>query len=208
MDEMEILLRSRSLQDEVGNATPSAAPSGQETVSESDDAQIIRETLRVYGSIYLVMFFTFCYVRRRFNKHFNIRTWVPELESDLAKSCVYSGWFDWTWKVMQVNDTLLLQNIGMDGLCFIRCLRLGAKLSFGGVLNSVWLIPLFLTAENEDGNVIITDKFAKISVANIGSGSPRMAGVVVAAYIMLFYALRLISRELDWYAEFRHKYLS
>lgn len=196
----------RSLEQSI-NATPSAAPTASETISESNDALIIRETLRVYGSLYLIFFLAFCYLRRKFPKYYNIRSWVPEMECELAHA-EYPGWFSWAWRVMYVNDTQLLQNIGMDGLCFIRSLRLGAKLSFSGVINSVWLIPLFLTADEDDAQVTVVDKFAKISVANVPAGSPRMAGVVVAAYFTLFYALHLLSKELDWYAEFRHKYLS
>jgi hypothetical protein len=199
----------RFLEGSVNTATPSAAPTPSETVSESNDALIIRETLRVYGSLYLIFFLVFCYLRRnpKTAKYYNIRSWVPGMQCELAL-VDYPGWFSWSWRVMYINDTQLLQNIGMDGLCFIRCLRLGAKLSFSGVINSVWLIPLFLTADEEDPQVTVVDKFAKISVANVPAGSPRMAGVVVAAYFTLFYALHLISKELDWYAEFRHKFLS
>lgn len=191
------LYSTRSLQEST-NTTPSAAPTTSETVSQSNDALIIRDTLRVYGSVYLLFFVVFCYVRRKFPKYYNVRSWVPEMQCELAQSMEYPGWFSWAWRVMYVNDTLLLQNCGMDGLCFIRCLRLGAKLSFSGVLNSAWLIPLFFTADNEGAQVTVTDKFAKISVANLPAGSPRIAGVVVAAYITLFYALHLLSKELDW----------
>lgn len=191
-----------------GSGAPSEAPTSSQTISSSNDTLVIRETLRVYGSLYLVFFLTFCYARKRFPKQYNLRSWVPGMECELAKTSDYPGWFSWVFRVMRVNDNQLLQTIGMDGLCFIRCLRLGAKLSFGGVVNSVWLIPLFLTAESESAAVQVTDKFAKISVANLSSGSPRMAGVVIAAYIILFYTLHLITKELDWYAEFRHKYLS
>jgi hypothetical protein len=186
---------------------PTISPTIELVVSTNNDAQIIRDTLRVYGSLYLVFFLTFCIVRKRYPKLYNIRSWVPEMKSELAATQNY-GFISWAWQVFRVDDDELLKNIGMDGLCFLRCLRLGAKLSFVGVLNSIWLIPMFLTAEDSPATEYLTDNFALMSVANLPPGSPRFAGVVVAAYVILFFTLYLINKEYSWFIEYRHKFMS
>jgi hypothetical protein len=111
-------------------------------------------------------------------------------------------------EIFQVDDDTLLMNIGMDALCFLRALRLGAKLSFCGMFNSLWLIPMFWTAEDSPETEYLTDPFSLMSVANLPSGDPRFAGVVLGAYIILFCCLHLVTKEFNWYIIYRHKFLS
>jgi hypothetical protein len=129
------------------------------------------------------------------------------MKSELAITQSY-GFFSWAWKVFEVDDDTLLTNIGMDGLCFIRALRLGAKLSFCGMLNSLWLIPMFWTAVDSPETDYLTDPFSLMSVANLPSGSPRFAGVVLGAYVILFCCLHLVTKEFNWFIIYRHKFLS
>ena len=188
------------------NAATQKLEENADLLVSSNDSEIIRQTLRVYGSLFLAFFIIFCYLRRKFPKLYNIRSWVPELKSRLAITQSY-GFFSWSWQVFKVNDDDLLQFCGMDATCFLRCLRLGAKLSAVGCFNAIWLIPLFYTAGglvelNEE------DRFVLMSVANLHSGSVRFAGVVVAAYIIVLTSLYLLSKEYNWYITYRHKFLS
>lgn len=86
------------------NVTDSEAPTTSPTsesgaLVQSNDAEIIRDTLRVYGSIYLGCFLMFCVVRRRYPKLYNLRSWVPEMKSDLTITTTQSyGFFSWAWK--------------------------------------------------------------------------------------------------------------
>ena len=173
----------------------------------STDSTIIRNTLRVYGTVYLACFLAFCFLRQRFNKYYNIRSWVPEMKCNLAVTQTY-GFFSWCWKVFYVSDDELLDQIGMDSLCFVRCLRLGTKLSFFGVLQSIWLLPLYYTAPQSAQTSYLQDVFVLLSVANLPGASGRFTGTVLAAYLICFYSLYLISKEYDWFIEYRHKYLS
>lgn len=193
-------------------SVPSFAPSSAPTLTTtgnnlttSNDSEIIRGTLRIYGSIYLAIFLLFCVVRQKYPKLYNLRGWVPEMKSSLAETQTY-GFFNWAWRVFQVNDDELVANCGMDAICFLRCLRLGAKLSAIGCLNAIWLIPVYFTAHGLSSTD--EDKFVLISVANLQPGSPRFAAVVVAAYITVGSTLYLLSHEYDWYTKLRHKYLS
>jgi hypothetical protein len=163
----------------LSNDLSDLAESSTHLLGSSNDSQIIRQTLRLYGCIYLAIFLGFCYVRQKFPNLFNIRAWVDygDLKCELAQTQTY-GFFSWTWKVFQVNDDQLLHNCGMDALCFLRCLRLGTKLSLVGCFNAIWLIPTFYTA---NGSISIeSDKFVLMSVANLTPSSPRFAAVVVS----------------------------
>eukprot|EP00934_Nitzschia_sp_Nitz4_P002704 Nitzschia sp. Nitz4//scaffold3_size479765//335905//339282//NITZ4_000140-RA/size479765-augustus-gene-1.577-mRNA-1//1//CDS//3329550878//2694//frame0 len=173
----------------------------------SNDAQIMRHTFRVYGSIYLVFFVMFCFLRKYFPKLYNVRGWVPELKCRLAVQKKY-GFVDWAWKVFEVTDDELLHNCGMDALCFLRCLRLGTKLSLVGAMNAVWLIPVYLTAEESRETSRLSDPFVLMSLANLPIRSPRFVAPVVAIYIIVLSSIYLISKEYDWYIEYRHKHLA
>jgi hypothetical protein len=77
-----------------------------------------------------------------------------------------------------------------------------------GTINSVWLVPLYRTAESSPETDLLTDPFVLMSVANVPNESLRFIGTVIAAYITILTSLYLLMIEFDWYAEYRHKYLS
>lgn len=194
----------------ISTDVPASAPSAEgDDLVTSNDTAIIRETLRIYGSFYVLFFFLFCYLRSspRFARYFNIRSWVHDLKCDLAITQDY-GFFSWAWKVFYVSDDDLLKQCGMDALCFLRCLRLGGKLCFFGALNSIYLIPLYLTAEDSPETEYLQDLFVLMSIANLPASSTRFAGAVLASYISFFYTIRLITKEYDFFIEYRHKFLS
>ena len=172
----------------------------------SNDADIIRESFRVYGSIYLVSFVIYCFLRRRFPKLFNIRSWVPEHECDLAKN--EYGFLSWFWKVFQVEDDDIMEQCGLDALCFIRALRFGRRLSYIGCFVAMWLIPLYRTARECPETSYLSDPFVQISVTNLCSFSPRFIGTVLAAYIVFGYTMILLFEEFRWFTSYRHKFLS
>jgi hypothetical protein len=47
-----------------------------------------------------------------------------------------------------------------------------------------------------------------MSIANVPNNSPRFIGTVIAIYITILLSMYLISKEYEWYIEYRHKYLS
>jgi hypothetical protein len=172
----------------------------------SNDSSIIRETLRVYGSLYLCSFFLYCILRKYYTRLFNIRSWVPELECELAKR--EYGFFNWFWKVFDVTDEELFKDCGMDAMCFLRALRMGRKLSLCGCFNAIWLIPLYITATESSETEYLTDIWVEMSVSNLPSSSERFLATVLASYIVFFYAMYLLFHEFKWYTKWRHKFLS
>ena len=51
---------------------PSGAPTAVQA-TRGNDAEVLRNTLRVYGGIFVVIIFVFCYVRRKYPRVYNIR---------------------------------------------------------------------------------------------------------------------------------------
>jgi hypothetical protein len=194
------------------SSAPSHPPTSAQTIAQpslitSTDSTIIRETLRVYGGLYIVFFLLFCILRRRYPKLYNVRSWAPEIRSRLAITQEY-GFFSWAWRVFYVSDDEFMNSCGLDALCFVRALRLGEKLCLVGMANALFLIPLYWTAEESEETAYLQDPFIKMSIANLPNSSTRFAGPVLAAYIVIFCSMHLISKEYDWFIEYRHKYLS
>lgn len=173
-------VRSNLTSGELADLARSLEESSVLFVSTKNDSEIIRHTLRLYGTIFVAIVIIFSFLRRRFPALYNIRAWVPELQCELAQTETY-GFFSWAWRTFRINDDQLLTNCGMDTLCFLRCLRLGTKLSLVGCFNAIWLIPTFYTANGLE-DIGEEDRFVLMSAANLRPASPRFAAVVVSTH--------------------------
>jgi len=193
---------------------PSAAPSMVPTAVpdgkiSSTDSTVLRQTVQVYGTLYLVMTVLFCVFRKLYPKWYNIRSWVTDLKCDIAQTCLEEfGWISWFWKVFEIDEDDILAQCGMDALCLIRVLRIGRKLAIVGCVHALWLIPVYATAETSPETEYLTDRLVLISTANLPSESPRFLATVICAYIIFGYAMWLIREELQWYTAKRHMFLS
>jgi Late exocytosis, associated with Golgi transport/Calcium-dependent channel, 7TM region, putative phosphate/Cytosolic domain of 10TM putative phosphate transporter len=185
--------------------SPTYSSSGVAPTTSADTALLVR-TIQVYGTTYVVFMALFCLLRIRRNKLYNIRSWVPRLESKIMQSNY--GLISWMWKVFHVDEDRILESCGMDALCFIRVLRLGRKLALVGCFHACWLIPVYATAEDSQETAYLTDKLAQISTAHVPTGSKRFLATILCAYSVFGYAMWLISRELEWYTTLRHTFLS
>jgi hypothetical protein len=92
-----------------------SSSSGNSNSNSNNDSTILRQTFRLYGSIYLCSFVVFCWLRNsaRFGRYFTLRSWVPALKSPLADPSRYRYYVDWMWKVFAVDDDDLLEHCGM-----------------------------------------------------------------------------------------------
>ena len=183
------------------------APPSNSTLLPSNNSDIIRSTLRFWGSLYLAAAFVFCFLRRFKPKLFNVRSWVKEIECDTAKNAEY-GWVNWLWKVFYVDDDELMESCGMDTSCFLRALRFGRRLSYIGCINAFWLLPLYVTAPHSAETSYITDPLVVASLSHLPMGSKRFLGTVIAAYITFAFSMFLIVNEFQWFAKYRHKFLA
>ena len=188
----------------------SSAPSNfptREGLIESTDSKVLVATIQVYGSLYLAFTVLFCVLRKMYPRFYNIRSWVKGLQCDIAKHSNY-GWISWLWQVFDEDEDEILQQCGMDALCFIRMLRIGRKLSIVGCFNAVWLIPVYATAEESSETAYLEDRLVLISTANLPSESPRFLATIICAYTIFGYAMWLIIQELEWYTQKRHSFMS
>ena len=171
-----------------------------------NDSVIIRTTLQTYGSIYLGLVVIFCLLRNRFPRIYNVRSWAPDIQTDLANT--FFGSVSWCWRVWFVGDDDFREQCGMDALSFVRILRFGLRLSLVGAFNSIWLLPVYGTSPIVKANKHITDPLAKLTVGYVPSGSPRFIATVLATYIHFGAMMYLLLKEFEWFTENRHKYLT
>ena len=106
---------------------------------DPDDTNALRNTLRLYGSIFVVLFLLFCYLRQKYPSVYQVRgVYDKEYKTHLADD--KHGFFSWVWKIFTVDDDTLLEEIGMDGLCLTRVYDYGWKVSLIGCWNAIWLL--------------------------------------------------------------------
>ena len=184
------------------NATGNGADDG---LDSPDDSDVLRSTLRVYGSIFLFVFSLFCHLRRRFPRTYCVRGWASHVKIDLAND--QHGIINWVWRVWRVSNDDIRDECGLDALCYLRALKFGFRLACVGMFNSIWLLPVYSTADQSSDTMHITDRIAKISVGNIPSGSTRFLGTVVAAYIFFGFTMYFIILEFRWFTKHRHHFL-
>lgn len=170
------------------------------------DAEVIKDTFRVYGSAFGLMLFAFCVVRKLKPRLFNVRRWAPKIRCELAQHDF--GFLSWIWRVYGPTDDEILEQCGMDALCFLRVIRFGFKVSCVGIVNSIWLLPMYATAELSYETENVQDPVEEMTTSHLPSMSPRFVGTVVAAYIVFLYTMNLLLREFDWYTKYRHAFLS
>lgn len=183
---------SRVLQD--SNAT------AEEEEEEFDDSAVLRNTFLVYGSVLVVVFLLFCHLRLKYKNVYNLRSYVPDLKSPLAEDSY--GFFSWFYHMFYVHSDEFLVHCGLDALCYVRILQMGYKICLVGVFSSLFLFPIYSTADGEASNKVV-----ELTTAHLPATSKRFIATVVAAYIVFGYTLYLILQELTWFREQRYKFL-
>ena len=157
---------------------------------ELSDSKVLRATFVVYGSVLLAVFVLFCYVRRKFPRPYNLRTWIEDRKTPIATN--QHGFFSWMWQLNAVTEDEILSECGLDALCFLRLLRMGYHIALVSCVNALWLMPLYATAETDAVTATITDCIVKMTIAHVPEGSPRCIGTVLAAYVLFGYIMHLI----------------
>jgi hypothetical protein len=178
----------------------------EEEFVEGTDSVVLKNTLRIYGTLFVVILFIFCFLRRRYPEVYNLRAWVEEIKTPLAEN--QHGTFSWMWRLFFVSDSEILDECGLDALCYTRVLEFGLKLSLFGVFNALWLIPVYKTAKGSDETDYITDSIQSLSIANVPSASNRLFGTVLAAYLIFGYTMYNILKEFEWFILQRRTFLS
>ena len=199
---------SRWLEDETDN-NDNTTLSDEDSCAElagSRDSRDLRNTMRLYGTLFLLILIVFCYVRRKYPKVYNLRNWLPGLQTPLAQDT--RGTMEWMWKMFGIADIVMMDECGMDAVCYARVLEFGMKLAVVGIFNSLWLIPVYATAETSALTKCIDDWVVAISISHVPSGSKRFIAAVLAAYVIFGFAMYAILQEFVWFTRYRHLFLS
>lgn len=177
---------------------------GDDSVTETgaNEGSAIVDTLRVFGSIFLVLFCLFLCLRRKYPRYFNVRSWSPKIRCELASD--QHGFIKWMWELYFTKDEIILEQCGMDALCFLRSLWFGVKLSLMGIVNAMYLMPIYATSNGAED---APSRLAAVSTSYVPPESNRFYATVVASYILFLYAMFLILKEFKWYTKYRHKFL-
>jgi hypothetical protein len=91
----------------------------------ANEGSVLASSLKVYGSIFLVLFTLFLCLRRKYARYFNVRSWSPKIRCELADDP--HGLIRWVWELYFVKDEDILEQCGMDALCFLRSIYFGVK---------------------------------------------------------------------------------
>ena len=165
-----------------------------------DNAEVFRNTLIIYGIIFVVVILVFSVVRQKFSAY-NTRSWVDGIQTHLAEN--KHGFMSWAWKVFDVSEESFLNECGMDALCFLRIIRMGYKLSVVAIFNSLFLTPTYYMAPASSDTSTVTDWLAKISIANVPAQSSFLIATVVACYIFFLYTIYLILEGMPFALQLR-----
>jgi hypothetical protein len=194
-DDIEFIV-SRLLQNSSDSNQTSTTPTTNTT-------QVLKSSLRVYGSIFLCGFVVYCFLRKRIPRTYAVRQWVPEHKTPLARD--QFGYINWMWKVFSFSQVDLLETISLDALCFLRVLNTGFRLACVGAFNSIWLFPVYTTARTEPDSQ--NDPVEGSTINILPLGSPRFAATVLAAYIFFGYTMYSILKDFRWFIALRHDWL-
>lgn len=179
-----------------------------EAAEKSTTLEVIRLTLKIYGSFFGVAFCIYTVVRPKFPLAYNFCNSVKEYNTNLARN--HYGHLKWLWKNLQHSDDEIFDNCGLTALVLIRFLRMGIKVAAVGIFNSIYLIPVNLYGCDDelDECKSISDNIEKIGLGHTRQGSLSLLATTVAAYIMFGSAMYFIYYEFEWFTAARHKFLT
>jgi len=182
------------------------------TTTITSETDVLKNTLSTYGSPFLLILLLFCWARQRYPRVYNLRNgWVKDRQTDLADNRY--GFFSWMWQLYVISDEKMMDECGMDSVCFVRICTMGFKLCLVGMLCGCFLMPIYATAPPyhvgpTKHNVTTTDMIVEWTTAHLPPGSPRLISTALAAYIFFGFAMWLILTELeDWFIPMRHRFL-
>lgn len=84
----------------------------------------------------------------------------------------------------------LLDECGMDSLCYLRLIYMGYRICGICVFNAIWLMPIYKYSNSDNGGNV--DPVVEVTVSNVPTGSPFLVATVVAAYVLFGFIMRLI----------------
>lgn len=81
---------------------------------------------------------------------------------------------------------------------------MGFRLACLGAFNSIWLFPVYATANNDGPAEDLVDQ---VAINNLPDGSKRFIATVVGSYVFFGYTMYTILKEFRWFITQRHVWL-
>lgn len=117
-------------------------PNSTDGGSAQTQGQYVKDSLALYGPIFIGLLLGFSVVRPHWRLFFSPRDGsIPKIACELGKRKIRR--FGWVVNAWKVSDQELLDQAGLDATALVRLLRLGIKVSAVGALQSIYLLPLY-----------------------------------------------------------------
>lgn len=172
-----------------------------------DDGRVLLNTLILYGTIFIILWPLFCWLRLKYPRVYNVRNWAKDIKCKLARN-QYSMW-SWMFEVYEVPEKQIMDQCGFDSLCLVRILQWAVKVSAIGALNALWLIPTYGASKPSEDTAYIEDYIASITVSHVPPGSAKLIATTIASYIFFGGALYLLYDEFEkWFPAMRFRFLA
>jgi hypothetical protein len=173
------------------------------TAATSSQTELIKNTCKLYLSIFAALFIVFLLVRHRYPRVYNFKESFPAFHTPVADD--FFGGFSWMYKVFTVSYDDIREQCGMDAMTTIRVLESGVKLSLVGIFNSFFLFPIYSSMGESNND---SDPMYTLSLSNLSVGSTGTIATTVAAYTLFGAAMFFIAQDFEWFTAHRHKFLS
>jgi len=176
-------------------STTTASTTAKPSDKDVSPSNTIITSLSLYLPLLLFAFLLFEFLRRRLDITYAPRKRNESVLSTLAEKSF--GFLSWIIPSLRTSDQEVMEQCGLDTVCFLRFLRMGQKLSLLGIVMSFGLFPLYATGTHPmDATRSDFDPLEEITMSNVGQKDPlRVWGSVLAMYIMSIFAMYLFQEE-------------
>lgn len=191
------------------NFTNSTTLPPVENATLPTDALVLQQTFFAYGIALLVTFLVFCWARLQFPWLYNLRKknvkerkykffhQQPEEEDSTSDFKTHlanesHGFFSWAWNLFTINEKQIMDECGLDALCFIKICSMGYRFALCGILNALWLLPVYGTAEDPSVQDQVQDRIVEITTGNVETGDARLIVTALSTYVIFGHAMYVI----------------
>lgn len=192
---------------QIQNMTDDGDPTSNENLT---DTETLRHASIFYLSMFAVLFLLFLLLRPFFPRAYNLKKTYPALYAPVADNAF--GYVNWMWKVFSVESNDIRDQCGMDALTTIRIFQMGIKLSLVGVVNSIYLMPIYSSGGNgffnNPDHPQYYDPVKGVSLSNLQQKSHAAIATTFAAYTFFLSFLHWIDKDFEWFTKHRHAFLS
>ncbi|KAG8922564.1 hypothetical protein FRC02_011782 [Tulasnella sp. 418] len=174
----------------------------QDSLSKGNDRKAFVTALVTNSAALVIQVAAFSWLKGRLQRVYAPRSFLPPPEK--RSEAIPPGPWKWFPALLTSPSTDIIPRNGLDAYLFIRFLRL-LMMIFGVFTLFTWPVLLPVDAVGFESN---RDGLSKLSWGNVPvTQQTRYAAHLVLAYLLTFFVLWLIRRELDHFVKSRHQFL-